>query len=537
MPVKVELLRLGGTSAPANWKEKKSFRTAVYISASRWDQTVKDSGQLLSRQSELCRAFLREHREFKKVETYADRNSSRETNREWNRLLDDVECRKVDAVLVTSIAQIEASCGMACYHVGRFFYPAGIRFVAVEDGFDSYQDDLELYLKRYANRYASFLGAQRHERRFNRNKVTSVSVPYGYIYVAGGTPEIVIDEETAPFVKELFALALQHTTVTEMARHMTEIGAPTPAARRRALYGQKVSGSEYWKSSVVKTILKNPCYTGDYVTGRTKERFLDGVNHFENVPCEDWLVIKNHHEPLIDRETYEKSISIMDSRRFENHRDKASAQNPFRNMFVCGHCGSVMTCNRAGSKSGRAYARIRCDATRFNKESRCEAYDVRMDETITKLRGELAAEICKANEAASLFPQMVGSAWYQETLSQLKARNSTAAAKILDRSLTKRERDDLYKELLRQKEKLQNFETAFSLDNPWVSLFTGIGDAATIEVDRQQVRAIFQKIEVFRNGEIKVHFIHEEWRAYIDAYLAKVGEKGSVDKWVDETEQ
>ena len=132
---------------------------------------------------------------------------------------------------------------------------------------------------------------------------------------------------------------------------------------------------------------------------------------------------------------------------------------------------------------------------------------------------------------------MVGSAWYQETLSQLKARNSTAAAKILDRSLTKRERDDLYKELLRQKEKLQNFETAFSLDNPWVSLFTGIGDAATIEVDRQQVRAIFQKIEVFRNGEIKVHFIHEEWRAYIDAYLAKVGEKGSVDKWVDETEQ
>ena len=70
---------------------------------------------------------------------------------------------------------------MACYHVGRFFYPAGIRFIAVEDGFDSFRDDLELYLKRYANRYASFLGAQRHEKRFNRNKVTSVSVPYGYL--------------------------------------------------------------------------------------------------------------------------------------------------------------------------------------------------------------------------------------------------------------------------------------------------------------------------------------------------------------------
>ena len=60
MPVKVELLRLGGTSAPANWKEKKSFRTAVYISPSRCDQTVEDSSQLLSRQSELCRAFLRD---------------------------------------------------------------------------------------------------------------------------------------------------------------------------------------------------------------------------------------------------------------------------------------------------------------------------------------------------------------------------------------------------------------------------------------------------------------------------------------------
>ena len=75
------------------------------------------------------------------------------------------------------------------------------------------------------------------------------------------------------------------------------------------------------------------------------------------------------------------------------------------------------------------------------------------------------------------------------------------------------------------------------MDNPWVSLFTGIGDAETIEIDRQQVRAIFQKIEVYRNVEIKVHLVPEEWRAYIDAYLARVGEKGGVDKWVDETEQ
>lgn len=537
MPVKVELLRLGDTSAPAQWKEKKSFRTAVYISAGRWDQIVEAPAQLLSKQSELCRAFLREHKEFKKVETYADRNSNRETNREWNRLLDDVECRKVDAVLVTSIAQIEASCGMACYHVGRFFYPAGIRFIAVEDGFDSFRDDLELYLKRYANRYASFLGAQRHEKRFNRNKVTSVSVPYGYIYVAGGTPEIVIDEETAPFVKELFTLALQRTSVTEMARHMTEIGAPTPASRRRALYGQKVSGSEYWKSSVVKTILKNPCYTGDYVTGRTKERFIDGVNHFERVPSEDWLVIKNHHEPIIDRETYEKSMEIMDSRRFANHRDQSSAQNPFRNVFVCGHCGTVMTCSRANSKNGKPYASIRCNSIRFDKTSGCEAYDVRMDETIARVRGQLATEIGKAKEAIGKFPQIIESEWYKKILSQFKEQESTITAKILDRTLTKRERDVLYQVLLQQKEKLQEFETAFSMDNPWVSLFTGLGDAETIEFDRQQVRAIFQKIEVFRNGKVKVHFVHEEWRAYIDAYLAAVREKGGMKEWVDETAQ
>ena len=42
MPVKVELLQLGDTSAPAQWKEKKSYRTAVYISAGRWDQIVED---------------------------------------------------------------------------------------------------------------------------------------------------------------------------------------------------------------------------------------------------------------------------------------------------------------------------------------------------------------------------------------------------------------------------------------------------------------------------------------------------------------
>lgn len=160
-----------------------------------------------------------------------------------------------------------------------------------------------------------------------------------------------------------------------------------------------------------------------------------------------------------------------------------------------------------------------------------------MDETIVRVRGQLATEIGKAKEAIGKFPQIIESEWYKKILSQFKEQESTITAKILDRTLTKRERDVLYQVLLQQKEKLQEFETAFSMDNPWVSLFTGLGDAETIEFDRQQVRAIFQKIKVFRNGKVKVHFVHEEWRAYIDAYLAAVREKGGMKEWVDETAQ
>ena len=196
-----------------------------------------------------------------------------------------------------------------------------------------------------------------------------------------------------------------------------------------------------------------------------------------------------------------------------------------------------MTCSRANSKNGKPYASIRCNSIRFDKTSGCEAYDVQMDETIVRVRGQLATEIGKAKEAIGRFPQIVESEWYQRTLSRFKEQECTIAAKIPDRTLTKRQRDDLYQALLRQKEKLHEFETAFSLNNPLASLFTGIGDAETIEFERQQVRAIFQKIEVFRNGEVKVHFVHEEWRAYIDAYLAEVREKGCMKEWVDETGQ
>jgi site-specific DNA recombinase len=97
--------------------------------------------------------------------------------------------------------------------------------------------------------------------------------------------------------------------------------------------------------------LKNPHYIGDLVQGRTKVRSVVDKTRDE-VAKENWIVIKDTHDPIITREEFEAVQNIMKSRSAKRPKAKIHL---FTNVVYCADCGTGLWFmkNRNGYVCGR----------------------------------------------------------------------------------------------------------------------------------------------------------------------------------------
>ena len=115
---------------------KDNCRTYIYMSASCWKELVGEPLPM-SEQTEICRAFMKQHPELKKIRTFHDRAMEKEPSRELYALLEELEHRKADCIVVASIRHFFTHSGEARYYLTRVMIPAGIRLIAIYENFDS----------------------------------------------------------------------------------------------------------------------------------------------------------------------------------------------------------------------------------------------------------------------------------------------------------------------------------------------------------------------------------------------------------------
>lgn len=105
-------------------------------------------------------------------------------------------------------------------------------------------------------------------------------------------------------------------------------------------------GKDKWHDTTVRKILRNEKYKGDVLQGKTFT--LDPISHkrMTNMGEEDKYYIEDHHEPIIDSETFDKVQSIMNERvgrrSATRKSDNVGRQYPMSNRLYCGFCGSVL---------------------------------------------------------------------------------------------------------------------------------------------------------------------------------------------------
>ena len=329
-----------------NNRQSQEKITAIYCRLSRDDDLAGDSNSIIHQKDMLTR-YARE-RNFPNVSVYSDDGWSG-TNFErpdWKRLISDIEAGKVGIVLVKDLSRVGRDYLRVGFYTEVTFPQNGVRFIAVNNGVDS--------ANQSENDFAPFLNimnewlvrdtskkikAVKRSKGMSGKPITSKPV-YGYLM--DEDENFIIDEEAAPVVKQIYNFCLAGNGPTKIARMLTEQQIPTPGTleyRRTGSTRRYHPGYECkWATNTVVHILENREYTGCLVNFKT-EKLSYKVKHSVENPLEKQVIFENHHEPIIDTQTWERVQELRKQRKRPNRYDEVGL---FSGILFCADCGSVM---------------------------------------------------------------------------------------------------------------------------------------------------------------------------------------------------
>ena len=178
-------------------------------------------------------------------------------------------------------------------------------------------------------------------------------------------------------VRQIYSLCLAGNGPTKIARMLTEQQIPTPGTleyRRTGSTRRYHPGYECkWATNTVVHLLENREYTGCLVNFKTEKPSYKLKHSIENPP-EKQAVFENHHEPIIDRETWERVQELRKQRKRPNRYDEVGL---FSGILFCADCGSVLYQQRYQNATRKQDCYI-CGS--YKKRTRdCTAHFIRTD--------------------------------------------------------------------------------------------------------------------------------------------------------------
>ena len=170
-------------------------------------------------------------------------------------------------------------------------------------------------------------------------------VPYGYrlerVSTPGGQKHSKLvpgPEDEVAVVREIFDLSCnQGMGQRAIANRLNQRGVRAPRGRN-------------WSNSSIGNILRNRSYIGETVWNRSRKVGRDGR---EELPEDRWIVVKDSHEGIVDREIFERRQELAKKRGFRKPRSKARHVNYLLSRLIrCDCCGNNFS-GRRGIRKAR----------------------------------------------------------------------------------------------------------------------------------------------------------------------------------------
>ena len=319
--------------------------TALYPRLSHEDELQGESNSI-SNQKRILETYAKQNG-FSNLRWYTDDGYSGANFQRpgFQAMLADIEAGKVGTVIVKDMSRLGRNYLQVGMYTEMIFPQKGVRFIAINDGVASAQGENDFApLRNIFNEWlvrdtSKKIKAVKRSKGMSGKPITSKPV-YGYLM--DEDENFIIDEEAAPVVRQIYSLCLAGNGPTKIARMLTEQQIPTPGTleyRRTGSTRRYHPGYECkWATNTVVHLLENREYTGCLVNFKTEKPSYKLKHSIENPP-EKQAVFENHHEPIIDRETWERVQELRKQRKRPNRYDEVGL---FSGILFCADCGSVM---------------------------------------------------------------------------------------------------------------------------------------------------------------------------------------------------
>ena len=188
--------------------------------------------------------------------------------------------------------------------------------------------------------------------------------PYGYKKDPEQRGRLLIDEEAAAVVREIFTLFSQGYGKTAIARLLNERGIPNPTEYKR-LHGlryQQPKGKTgaLWKYAAISGILTNELYIGNMVQGRYGSVSYKAKQN-KPQPREMWYRVEGTHKAIIDRDLWDRVQALSASRA---KPFLCGTVGLFARKVRCASCGYTM---RSTKSRGKHY--LQCTSRRAARDA------------------------------------------------------------------------------------------------------------------------------------------------------------------------
>lgn len=392
--------------------QQQNRTTALYCRLSRDDDFQGDSASIQTQKAMLSQYAAQQG--FYGTAYYVDDGYSGTTfeRPDFQRLLSDIEDGKIGTVITKDLSRLGRDYLKTGFYVECFFPENSVRYIAVNDGVDTAKGDNEFapfrnIMNEWYARDISKKIKLAYKTKALKGEFTASYAPYGYKKDPNDKHRLIVDEETAPIVKRIFELAAQGLTIYRICTILKADKIMKPWARQMAT-GKYVTElyTKYpydWAGQTIVQMLRNQEYLGHMVANKHTTKSFKSKK-LVALPPEEWVVVKNTHEPIIDEETFAIAQKVVPIRR---RISKLGTPQIFVGLLRCPDCGKTFSYAQKISKGSYACSTYR----RYGKEycsmhyiSYADLYsvvleDIRKQAQTAKLEpGKLLEQLTRANE-------------------------------------------------------------------------------------------------------------------------------------------
>ncbi len=315
----------------------------------------------------------------------------------FQKMMKELQKGKASVVITKDLSRLGRDMRESSYYAEQFFPEHGIRYIAINDNFDSTFDNVmapfqfamnEVYLRDGSKKVKDVLKNKRE------NGLYCACPPYGYKKDDNNKNHLVPDENTAPIVRRIFRSAAEGCSSKRIAAELNKENV-IPPLKYRVLYRDNFSekgalrASDFWNHTTVKRILKNEVYLGHTVLGKTKKV---SIKSHKKIPIEkkDWAVTKNTHEALVSQKTFELAQICLGKNTKQYLGYGKLRKSIFSGIVYCAKCGHAMcSCGSVYKGEREKYWYLGCTQKSSGTLNPCKGVRIKYSDLLELVRKDL----------------------------------------------------------------------------------------------------------------------------------------------------